>query len=543
MPIPVSTIVLVLAAALPRSEVGPRRGRRRRIPASRLTRRLADEVRAKGWIVYSARSRRGDWDLFACRPDGSENRNITDTAGFNEAAPQFSRDGQKLLYRRLPAGQSIDGNHYGAQGELVIASSDGTGPTVIGGRGEFPWASWSPDGEQIACLTIKGIAIVDLASRRTVRTLARKGFFQQFDVVARRAMALRRRELLRRELERGPHGARHRGGECRQRAGLLHAGLVPRRPGAHLLESAAGAIGEPGQRLDPALDGRPGRSEPPARLRRGRPSCLWRPRLAGRQVRGLHGQHAGGRRPREFGRADGPDAPGRRADHRRREPGAAQAVIPTRSMVPSWSFRPGGSRRWTAAEIAFEPSAAPAPSAKATTASGPARAPAGEAALAAELKTKGWIAFSALTEQRRLGPLRDASRRHRPERAHPDRGLSRGRRPVLARRQEDPLLPDAQDGGRRQQHVRDLRPRDRRCRRPERRGPRPRFPLGLVGARRDRSWPAWTGAASGSSTRPRRRNSAGCPARGSSSSSSGRPTGSRSRARPTAWARTGTSAG
>src|SRR6516162_372867 len=75
--------------------------------------RLADEVRGKGWIVFSARSERGDWDLFACRPDGSQRRNITNTPDFNEAAAQFSRDGRRLLFRRLPREESISGNHYG----------------------------------------------------------------------------------------------------------------------------------------------------------------------------------------------------------------------------------------------------------------------------------------------------------------------------------------------------------------------------------------------------------------------------------------------
>ena len=44
----------------------------------------------------------GDWDLFVCRPDGTSLRNITRTPRSNEAAPQFSRDGRKMLYRRQP---------------------------------------------------------------------------------------------------------------------------------------------------------------------------------------------------------------------------------------------------------------------------------------------------------------------------------------------------------------------------------------------------------------------------------------------------------
>ena len=140
---------------------------------------LSEEVRDKGWIVFCARSDKGDWDLFLCRPDGSGLHNITKTSEYNEAAPQFSRDGHRLLYRRLPRDEQIDGNHYGAQGALVIANSNGTDAEVFGENGEYPWASWSPDGRQIACLSIEGVSFVDIASRQIVRRLNRKGFFQQ----------------------------------------------------------------------------------------------------------------------------------------------------------------------------------------------------------------------------------------------------------------------------------------------------------------------------------------------------------------------------
>jgi len=141
--------------------------------------RLADEVRGRGWIAFSARSEKGDWDVYLCRPDGSHRRNITQTPDCNDFAPQFSRDGRRLLYRRIPRNETIDNNHHGAQGELVFANSDGSDPKAFGAAGEYPWASWSPDGKQIACLSIKGIAFVDVATKQAVRKLERKGFFQQ----------------------------------------------------------------------------------------------------------------------------------------------------------------------------------------------------------------------------------------------------------------------------------------------------------------------------------------------------------------------------
>ena len=170
----VSTILLMAVLAVDKADAGP-------APVSEdvAVRRLASEVHDKGWIVFCARSDQGDWDLFLCRPDGEALRNITRTPEHNEAAPQFSRDGHRLLFRRLPRDEQIDGNRYGTQGALVMADSDGTGAEVVGKDGEYPWASWSPDGKQIACLSIEGISFVDDASRQVVRRLPRQGFFQQ----------------------------------------------------------------------------------------------------------------------------------------------------------------------------------------------------------------------------------------------------------------------------------------------------------------------------------------------------------------------------
>ena len=141
--------------------------------------RLAAEVRNLGWVVYGARSDKGDWDLFRCRPDGSQACPVTKTPEFNESAPQWSRDGLRLLYRRTPRDETLDNNHHGQQGLLVMSDSDGSRPQVLGAEGELPWATWSPDGTQIASLSIKGIAIFDVATRKVLRTLPRKGFFQQ----------------------------------------------------------------------------------------------------------------------------------------------------------------------------------------------------------------------------------------------------------------------------------------------------------------------------------------------------------------------------
>ncbi|MBN1345804.1 MAG: PD40 domain-containing protein [Phycisphaerae bacterium] len=140
---------------------------------------LAEEVRGKGWIVFGARSKEKDWDLYLMRPDGSGLRNITNTPDYAEAAPRFSPDGTRLLYRRLPRGSIISHDLWGFQGNLIMANADGSEPVVYGEKGQYPWACWGPEGKRIACLTRQGIEIVEVATKRLLRKLKRKGFYQQ----------------------------------------------------------------------------------------------------------------------------------------------------------------------------------------------------------------------------------------------------------------------------------------------------------------------------------------------------------------------------
>jgi Tol biopolymer transport system component len=146
---------------------------------------LSNEVHSKGWIIYSARTDKGDWDLFLMRPDGSQRRNITNTPEFNEAAARFSPNGQKILYYRMPKDVAVDNNKYGLY-NLVIADADGTNPVVWGN--DYHWASWGPalhhsgtgpDGRRLACLSIKGIRLIDLSTKKTVKNLSRRGIVQQ----------------------------------------------------------------------------------------------------------------------------------------------------------------------------------------------------------------------------------------------------------------------------------------------------------------------------------------------------------------------------
>jgi len=140
---------------------------------------LRTEVRDKGWIAYAARTEKGDMDLFVCRPDGRAVRNVTQTPDANEGLPRFSPDGSMLLFRRIPRSEKFDNNRHGEQGVVIIARSDGSQPKALGADGQYPWASWGPDGKQLLCLSPKGFSIVDVASGQAVRTFPRKGFFQQ----------------------------------------------------------------------------------------------------------------------------------------------------------------------------------------------------------------------------------------------------------------------------------------------------------------------------------------------------------------------------
>lgn len=137
---------------------------------------LSNEVREKGWIIYSACIGNGEWDLFIMHPDGSERRNITNTTGFNEASARFSPDGQRILYYRMPRDTTVDNNKYGIY-DLVIADSNGANPVIWGNN--YNWASWGPDSKRLACLSIKTVQIVNLSTRRTIQELNRRGIVQQ----------------------------------------------------------------------------------------------------------------------------------------------------------------------------------------------------------------------------------------------------------------------------------------------------------------------------------------------------------------------------
>ena len=155
---------------------------------------LQKEIADKGWLVFAAHPAeiasgkliekhedRGPFDLYLARPDGSGLRNITNTPDFHEIGGVFSKDGKKLLYRKVPADKPINHNQWGTLGVVVIADADGSNPVVYGEDGEFPWASFGPERKQIACLFKRDgkIRFFDLATKNMVREISNQGIFQQ----------------------------------------------------------------------------------------------------------------------------------------------------------------------------------------------------------------------------------------------------------------------------------------------------------------------------------------------------------------------------
>jgi Tol biopolymer transport system component len=137
---------------------------------------LARELHDRGWIVFSQQSDRGDWDLLRMRPDGTDRQKLTDTPEFHEAGVRYSPDGTRMLYYRLPISDQVDNNTYGTH-ELIVADADGTHAEPWGR--DYPWATWGPDGKQIACLTRKEIQVCDVATRKLVTSYPRSGMVSQ----------------------------------------------------------------------------------------------------------------------------------------------------------------------------------------------------------------------------------------------------------------------------------------------------------------------------------------------------------------------------
>lgn len=95
-------------------------------------RKLSAELADKGWIVFSAKSEKGDYDLFVSRPNGTSLRNITRTPDFNELGARFLPDGKRIIYRRVSTLKPNVDYRELTYGVLVIANADGSNPRTLG---------------------------------------------------------------------------------------------------------------------------------------------------------------------------------------------------------------------------------------------------------------------------------------------------------------------------------------------------------------------------------------------------------------------------
>jgi WD40 repeat protein len=142
---------------------------------------LAKEVASRGWLVFSARTERGDFDLFIARPDGSGMRNITNNPSYDDYGGRFSPDGKRLLFRCVKKGTKVNHVDWGHLGSLVVANADGSNPEEQGKDNELPWATWSPDGSRIACLYRQEskIRVFELASKKLLSECPNHDIFRQ----------------------------------------------------------------------------------------------------------------------------------------------------------------------------------------------------------------------------------------------------------------------------------------------------------------------------------------------------------------------------
>lgn len=76
------------------------------------------------WIYFQAKDN-GLWDIYRCKPDGSELTNLTRSNEFNKGCECFgmrlSLDDRKLIYTR----------HDGTNGKTAVMDADGSDPHLV----------------------------------------------------------------------------------------------------------------------------------------------------------------------------------------------------------------------------------------------------------------------------------------------------------------------------------------------------------------------------------------------------------------------------
>jgi dipeptidyl aminopeptidase/acylaminoacyl peptidase len=88
--------------------------------------------------------RDGNWEIFTSKPDGSDAKNLTNTAGENELYPQVSSDGKRIAY------VSDKGEGRDTVRSIWIMDADGKNRKKVTDYGREPF--WSPDGKELGFL-------------------------------------------------------------------------------------------------------------------------------------------------------------------------------------------------------------------------------------------------------------------------------------------------------------------------------------------------------------------------------------------------------
>jgi Tol biopolymer transport system component len=142
----VAGLAAVLAALLPRFDVGPPGGR----PDGGIPSASSGATQPAGGLLYAAPAAKGatSWDIWVANPDGTGRRNLTPDAA-NDAEPAWSPDGRRIVYTSRPPGcESV-----GCQADLYAIGRDGTGRVRLTSTPQHESdPDWSPDGGRIAYL-------------------------------------------------------------------------------------------------------------------------------------------------------------------------------------------------------------------------------------------------------------------------------------------------------------------------------------------------------------------------------------------------------
>jgi len=103
--------------------------------------------RASGQAVFTELRSGGTDDIWSADATGGDRRDITNRPNASEEDPTFSADGTQLAYTEFAPGES-------SASQIVVASSDGSGPRPLTGAAEGgkreQHPAWSPDATMIA---------------------------------------------------------------------------------------------------------------------------------------------------------------------------------------------------------------------------------------------------------------------------------------------------------------------------------------------------------------------------------------------------------